>query len=139
CRMPSANALKQAERRVPMGKNLRKRHDAQKRAHGVGTGNREYFDATSGGQKTLATLGSTVTDVEGLGTEQEQARIDRQDASADCRTLRRALRGGVTLVVKVSALVKLAESEAKEMQVPDWRSDDDLLFRVRAILITATA
>ena len=70
-----------------MDKNLRKRHDAQKRAHGVGTGNREYFDATSGGQKTLATLGSTVADVEGLGTEQEQARIDRQDASADCQKL----------------------------------------------------
>ena len=107
-----------------MDKNLRKRHDAQKRAHGVGTGNREYFDATSGGQKTLATLGSTVADVEGLGTEQEQARIDRQDASADCQKLRRVLRGGTKLVVKVSALVKLAESEAKEMHGPDRRSDD---------------
>ncbi len=70
-----------------MNKELRKRHDAQKRAHGVGTGHSELFDATPGGKKTLATLGSTVTDVDGLGTEQEQARIDRQDAAADCRTL----------------------------------------------------
>jgi hypothetical protein len=45
----------------------------------------------------------------------------------------------MTLVVKVSALVKLAESEAKEMQVPDVGSDDDLLFRAGAILDTATA
>src|SRR5206468_2243596 len=107
--------VKEAERRVPMDKNLRKWHDAQKRAHGVGTVHREFFDATTGGKKTLETLGSTVADVDGLGTEQEQARIDRQDASADCRKMRRALRGETRLVVKVSALVKLAESEAKEM------------------------
>ena len=122
-----------------MDRYTRNRHDAQKRAHGVGTGHREYFEATAGGKKTLETLGSTVADVDRLGTDQEQARIDRHDASADCQSLRRALRGGIRLVVKVSALVKLEESEAKEMQIPRWGSDDVLLFRARAVLDTATA
>jgi len=120
-----------------MNKTLRKRHDAQKKAHGVATGLSDVF-ATDGAKKNVATLGSTVADVAGQATEQEQARIDRQDAVADCRTLRRVLRGEISLVVKVSALVKLEESDAKEMQSPDWGSDDNLLFRARAILNTAT-
>src|SRR5262245_45421448 len=75
-----------------MKKRIRRRHEAYARAHGVCTEHSALFDATPGGQKTRAALGTHVAEVARLLTLQEQSIQDRRKATEQCRLSRQTLR-----------------------------------------------
>ena len=117
-----------------MEKKLRRRHDAHVRANGVCTEHSALFDATPGGQKTRAALGTQVGDVERLLTLQKRSVQDRRTATERCRLSRRTLRAAAKAVVKIGKIANLDDAMVAALQLPDRGSDDDLLAESRALL-----
>src|SRR5712692_1207469 len=117
-----------------MRKEIRRRHDAHVRAHGVCTEHSALFDATPGGQKTRAALGTYVADVARLLALQERSIQDRRAATEQIRFSRRALRDAAKGVVKVGKLVNLDDAMMAAMQLPGPASDDELLAYSRGLL-----
>jgi len=117
-----------------MRKEIRRRLDAHARAHGVCTEHSALFDATPGGQKTRAALGTHVADVERLLALQERSIQDRRTATEQCRLSRQALRNAALAVVKIGKLANLADAITATLRLPGPASDDELLAYSRALL-----
>jgi hypothetical protein len=122
-----------------MRKNIRRKHEAQRRAYAVSSGARSVIEATDSGKKTLAKLGTSVDTVESLYAEQRQALNTRRVAAADCDAARSAIHDLLKAVVGVSAVVVLDEGSAKVMRFPEYGSDDLLLADANAIYDAAAA
>jgi len=122
-----------------MRKNIRRKHAPQRRAYAVCSGARSVIEATDSGRKTLAKLGASVDEVEGLYTEQQQALKTRRAASADCDAARGSIRDLLKAIVGVSAVVVLDDGAAKAMRLPEIGGDDLLLADANAIYDTAAA
>jgi hypothetical protein len=120
-----------------MRKQVRRRHDAHVRAHGVCTEHSALFDATPGGQKTRAALGTHVADVDRLLALQERCIEDRRAAAEQCRLSRRVLHDAAQLVVKVGKVVNLDDAMMATMQPAGRRSDEDLLAYSRGSSIAS--
>jgi hypothetical protein len=117
-----------------MRKDVRRRHDAHVRAYHVCTEHRAIFDATPGGQKTRAALGTHVADVDRLLALQKRSVQERRSATGQIRLSRRALREAATAVVKVGKLVHLDDTLMATMQRPGPGSDDERLAYARGLL-----
>jgi hypothetical protein len=117
-----------------MEKKVQRRHDAHARTNVVCTEHSALFDATPGGQKTRAALGTCVGDVDRLLALQKRSVQDRRTATERCRLSRRTLRAAAKAVVKIGKLANLDDAMVATLQVPDRGSDDDLLADSRAFL-----
>ena len=117
-----------------MRKQVRRRHDAHVRAQGVCDEHAAFFDATAGGQKTRAALGTHVAEVDRLLALQERSIEDRRAATEQCRLSSRTLRDAAKAVVKVGRLVNLDASIMETMRLPAGTSDDELLAYSRGLL-----
>jgi len=122
-----------------MRKQVRRRHDAHVRAQGVCAEHNALFDATAGGQKTRAALGTHVAEVDRLLALQERSVEDRRAATEQCRLSRRTLREAAKAVVKVGKLVNLDASIMETMRLPAVASDDELLAYSRGLLDRVSA
>jgi hypothetical protein len=122
-----------------MRKQVRRRHDAHVRAQGVCAEHSALFDATAGGQKTRAALGTHVAEVDRLLALQERSVEDRRAATEQCRLSRRTLREAAKAVVKVGKLVNLDASIMETMRLPAAASDDELLAYSRGLLDRVSA
>jgi hypothetical protein len=122
-----------------MRKQVRRRHDAHVRAQGVCAEHNTLFDATAGGQKTRAALGTHVAEVDRLLALQERSVEDRRAATEQCRLSRRTLREAAKAVVKVGKLVNLDASIMETMRLPAVASDDELLAYSRGLLDRVSA
>jgi len=117
-----------------MRKQVRRRHDAHLRAQGVCTEHSALFDATAGGQRTRADLGTQVADVDRLLALQVRSIEDGRAATEQCRLSRVTLRNAAKAVVRVGKLVNLDASVMDRMQLPDVRNDEALLAYSRGLL-----
>ena len=117
-----------------MRKEIRRRHAAHVRAQAVCTEYGPLFDATDGGKKTRAALGTHVADVDRLLALQERSIEDRRAATNQIRQSRRSLRDAAKAVVKVGKLVNLDDTTMATMQLPGPASDDELLAYARGLL-----
>src|SRR5262249_39455140 len=117
-----------------MQKEVRLRHDAHARTHGVCTEHSAIFDATSGGQRTREALGTHVADVERLLTIQERSTQERRVAAEQCRLSRRALRSAAKAVVHIGKVANLDDAVTATLRLPASASDDELLAYARALL-----
>ena|SRR5579872_626044 len=122
-----------------MRKTIRRKHEAQRRAHTVCLSVRSVIEATDGGTATLAKLGASVDQVDSLYTEQQQALNARRVAAADCDAARGRIRDLLKAVVGVSRVVQLAEGTAVVMRVPEVGPDELLLADANAIHDAAAA
>jgi hypothetical protein len=122
-----------------MRKQVRRRHDAHVRAQGVCAEHSALFDATPGGQKTRAALGTHVAEVDRLLALQERSVEDRRAATEQCRLSRVTLREAAKAVVKVGKLVNLDASIMETMRLPPVTSDDELLAYSRGLLDRVSA
>src|ERR1043165_10039641 len=75
-----------------MQKDIRRRHEANRRAQAICEQNRGVIETNDGGKKALSRFSATVDGVDVLLADQEQARNDRQKARADLEVERRTLR-----------------------------------------------
>jgi hypothetical protein len=121
-----------------MRKQVRRRHDAHVRAQGVCTEHSALFDATAGGQKTRAALGTHVAEVDRLLALQERSVEDRRAATEQCRLSRRTLREAAKAIVKVGKVVNL-DAIMETMRLPAGTSDDELLAYSRGLLDRVSA
>jgi len=118
-----------------MRKEVRRRHDAHVRASAVCTEHSTIFDATPGGQKARAMLGTCVADTDRLLAFQQRSLEDRRAATEQLRQWRRTLRDAVKAVVVVGRLVNLLGDTAMgTMRQPGPVSDDELLAYARGLL-----
>jgi uncharacterized protein YPO0396 len=117
-----------------MRKDIQRRHDAHVRVNGVCAEHSPLFDATPGGQKIRAALGTYVANVDRLLAVQTRSVEDRRAATEQCRVARRALRDAATAVVRVGKLVNLNETTMGTMQIPRARTDDGLIAYTRGLL-----
>ena len=122
-----------------MRKQVRRRHDAHVRAQGVCTEHSAIFDATAGGQKARASLGTHVAEVDRLLALQERSVEDRRAATEQCRLSRVTLREAAKAVVRVGKLVNLDASIMETMRLPPVTSDDELLAYSRGLLDRVSA
>jgi hypothetical protein len=121
-----------------MRKQVRRRHDAHVRAQGVCTEHSALFDATPGGQKTRAALGTHVAEVDRLLALQKRSVEDRRAATEQCRLSRRTLREAAKAIVKVGKLVNL-DAIMETLRLPPATSDDELLAYSRGLLDRVSA
>src|SRR5437588_2056627 len=99
-----------------MEEHSRLRQGAHERYHAACEPQRGFFEAASpGGSNALANLGASVGDVNRWHNEWQRHFDDERAATATCRKLRRALRGSLKAVVKVSPFVSREEATAKVM------------------------
>ena len=117
-----------------MRKQTRRRHEAHVRVQSVCAEHSELFDATPGGQKARAALGTDVAEVDRLLALQEASIEDRRAATAQCRLSRRTLRDAAKAVVTVGRVVDLDAAGMGTMQLPGATSDDELLAYSRGLL-----
>ena len=117
-----------------MRKEIRRRHDAHLRAHGVCTEHGALIDGAAGGQRMRDALSALVADVDRLLALQERSIEDGRAATEQCRISRRRLRGAANLVVKVGRLVHLDGTVMATMRLPVVGSDDELLAYARGLL-----
>ena len=122
-----------------MRKTIRRRYDAHVRVHDVCAEHSELFDATAGGKKTRATLGSQVAEVTHLLASQQRSVQDQRAALDDIRDARDALRNAAKGVVKVGRLVTVADARMSAMTPPGVRSDDELLAYTQGLLDRVSA
>ncbi|HYM25590.1 MAG TPA: hypothetical protein VEU08_20365 [Vicinamibacterales bacterium] len=122
-----------------MRKNIRRKREAQRRAHAVCISVRGVIEATDSGKTTLAKLGTAVDQVEGLYAEQQQALNTRRVAQRDCDAARSRIRDLLKAVVDVSKVVQLEDGSATVMNVPAHGPDDLLLADANAIHDAAAA
>ena len=122
-----------------MRKQVRRRHDAHVRAQGVCTEHSAIFDATAGGQKARASLGTHVAEVDRLLALQERSVEDGRAATEQRRLSRRALRDAAKAIVKVGKLVNLDASIMETMRLPSGTSDEELLAYSRGLLDRVSA
>src|SRR3954464_6077349 len=105
-----------------MRKQVRRRHDAHVRAQSVCAEHGAFFDATSGGQKARAALGTQMAEVDRLLALQERSIEDRRAATEQCRLSRRTLRAAAAAVVRVGRVVNLDAPVMGTMQLPGGTS-----------------
>ena len=122
-----------------MRKTIRRKHEAQRRAHTVCLSVRSVVEATDSGKAALAKLGASVDQVESLYTAQQQALNARRVAAADCDAARGRIRDLLKAVVGVSRVVQLPEGTAVVMRVPEVGPDELLLADANAIHDAAAA
>jgi hypothetical protein len=97
------------------------------------------FDATAGGQKARASLGTHVAEVDRLLALQERSVEDRRAATEQCRLSRVTLREAAKAVVSVGKLVNLDASIMETMRLPPVTSDDELVAYSRGLLDRVSA
>ena len=122
-----------------MKKDIRRRHEANRRAQAICEQNRGVIETTDGGKKALSRFSATVDGVDALLADQEQARTDRQKAGADLEAQRRTLRDILKAVVDVSPFVTLDDGSAGTLLLPTITTDEQLTAVANAIDRTATA
>lgn len=122
-----------------MRKHIRRKQEAHRKALAICDEIRADIEATDGGKKWLAKLNASVDDVEGLFTDQQQARNRQRLASANVDQARAALRDIIKVIVGVSAVVKLDEGSAQVMAIPQDGSDELLIADANAIYRAASS
>ena len=122
-----------------MQKNIRRRHEANRRAQAICEQNRGVIETNDGGKKALSRFSATVDGVDVLLADQEQARNERQKARTDLEAQRRTLRDILKAVVDVSPFVTLGDGSAGTLQLPEITTDEQLTAVANAIDRTATA
>jgi hypothetical protein len=122
-----------------MRKQVRRRHHAHVRAQSVCAEHSAFFDATPGGQKARAALGTQMAEVDRLLALQERSIEDRRAATERCRLSRRTLRDAAGAVVRVGRVVHLDAAVMGTMQLPGGTSDDELLAYSRGLLDRVSA
>ena len=122
-----------------MQKDIRRRHEANRRAQAICEQNRGVIESNDGGKKALSRFSATVDGVDVLLADQEQARNDRQKARADLEAQRRTLRDILKAVVDVSPFVTVDEAATAAMALPEITTDEQLTAVAIAIDRTATA
>ena len=122
-----------------MQKDIRRRHEANRRAQAICEQNRGVIETNDGGKKALARFAATVDGVDVLLADQEQARNDRQKARADLEVQRRTLRDILKAVVDVSPFVMLGDGSAGTLLLPEITTDEQLTAVANAIDRAATA
>jgi hypothetical protein len=122
-----------------MRKTVRRRHDAHVRGESVCAEHSALFDATPGGQKARAVLGTDVAEVVRLLALQERSIEDRRAATEQCRQSRRKLRDAAKAVVPVGRMVDVGDPVMDTMKLPGDVTDDELLAYSRALLERVSA
>jgi len=122
-----------------MRKSVRRRHEAHARVQSVCAEHSDVFDATPGGQKARAALGTDVSDVDRLLALQERSIEDRRAATEQCRLSRQTLRGAAKAVVTIGRVVNVGADGMGTMHLPGGASDDELLAYTRGLLERVSA
>jgi hypothetical protein len=117
-----------------MRTRVRRRHEAYVRVQSVCAGYSALFDATPGGQKARAALGTDVSELDRLLALQQASIEDRRAATEQCRLSRRTLRAAARAVVTVGRVVNLDSAVMGTMQAPGPMSNDELLAYSRGLL-----
>jgi hypothetical protein len=117
-----------------MRKTVRRRHEAQVRVQSVCAEYSVLFDATPGGQKARAALGTDVADVDRLLALQQASIEERRAATEQCRLSRRTLRDADKAVTRVGRVVNIDAAVTVTMRLPEGRSDEELLAYSRGLL-----
>jgi hypothetical protein len=117
-----------------MEKRIRRRHEAHMRVLNVCAEHSALFDATAGGQKTRAALGTRVSEISQHLVRQRQSVEDRRAAAEQCRVSRKALRTAAAMLVSVGKVVNLDTAVTSTIELPRPASDEDLLTYSRAIV-----
>jgi hypothetical protein len=121
-----------------MRKRSKLRHQAQTRANDVCVEQAAVFNATLGGQNTVAKLSGAVSTVQRLDADLERYRDDRVAAASDCKAGRVTVLGGLTALVNIAPFVTLDPSAAKVLHLPLTTGDDNLLAVAREALEKVT-
>src|SRR5258708_7197559 len=122
-----------------MRKNIRRKHEAHRRAQAICEQNRSVIEASDGGKTTFATFNTSLDGVDQLFAAQQQALNERRVAQEELTAIRRTLRDITKSVVGVSGSVTLDEGSAKVMQLPEFSSDELLQADATAIYNVASA
>ncbi len=117
-----------------MRDEVRRRHDAHVRTHGVCSDHGPFFDTTPGGRKARARFGAHVAEVGRLLALQQRSIEDRRAATAQCRRWRRTLRTAAKAVVRVGRVVDLEADLMSTMQLPAKTSDDEFIAYLRGLI-----
>jgi hypothetical protein len=117
-----------------MRKRVSRRHEAHVRVQAVCAEHRTLFDATPGGQKARAILGTGVTEVDRLLAVQEQTIVDRRGATTRCLQARSTLRNAAKAGVAVGKAVNVDNAVKGTLRLPTRANDDELLAYSRALL-----
>ncbi|MGH9409396.1 MAG: hypothetical protein ACRD1V_08060 [Vicinamibacterales bacterium] len=116
-----------------MRTRVRRRHEAYVRAQSVCAEYSALFDATPGGQKARAALGTDVAELDRLLTVQAVSIEDRRAATEQSRLSRITLRDAAKAVVSVGRIVNLDAAVMGTMKLPGAASDDELLAYSRGL------
>ena len=117
-----------------MRARIRRRHEAQVRAHNVCTEHGAIFENTVGGRTLLDHLGGSVTEVARLLADQQLAIQERRAATHDVRQLRRELRSGAKVIVRIGRLVKVDEVTMSTMRIHRRNADGDLAAYLEGLI-----
>ena len=90
-----------------MRKNIRRRHEAHRRAQAVCEANPGVIDASDGSKTMAAALDASVGEVDRLLGDQGQALNARRVESEKARRARQAIRDIVSAIVDLSRVVEL--------------------------------
>ena len=122
-----------------MRKDIRRRHEANRRGQAICEQNRGVIETDDGGKKALSRVNASVDGVDELLADQEQARSDRRKALADLVTQRRTLHELLQGVVDVSRFVTLDDGSKAAMALPAITTDEQLTAVANAIDRVASA
>ena len=120
-----------------MDKFQRRKHKAHKRSLVVGNQHGPFFNATAGGKKSLAKLGTAVDTEAARISDQENSRSQHQQASARGDEARRILLKGLRHVSTVSGLLSDDATPTFEGSRPP--NDEQLIGRLDAVVAGTSA